>query len=68
MDSKAPVKAKSSFTSGTLGPIKYAEKAYGSMPEKKSIEAINKANMPKSRSYAPGVIRHSESRGEDATE
>lgn len=56
--SASPNKAKSSFTSGTLGSENYAKKALGSTPPEKTVKEINAANRPKSRDYAPGVIRH----------
>lgn len=64
--SATPNKAKSSFTSGTLGSEAYAKKALGSVPPKKSVEEINKANSPKSREYASGVIRHGNDGGRAA--
>lgn len=54
--------AKSSFVSGTLGPLAYAEKAFGSMPPEKSVKDINKVNRPQSRPYAEGVIKHDQGR------
>lgn len=52
----SPNVAKSDFKSGTLGPIRYATKAVGSLPPTKSIEQINKANSPEAHKRASGVI------------